>query len=102
MIKLIDILKETKVTPKGNYKFKIGELAKEMAGDEDDVIIIDVCPNWKEAENYSKNPDYNPYTLDPYVGYYVDEENANQPWYLVKYPNNQQIRWMDEYDLEKK
>lgn len=101
-IEIIDTLAETKITPKGNYKFKIGEIAKEMAGDEDDVIIMDICANWEAVEKYNKNPDYNPYTLDPYVGYYVDEENANQPWYLVKYPNSQKISWIDEYDLEKK
>ena len=101
MIKLTEILDEYKINKPVTYKYKIGEIVRELYGDEESCKILDRRPNWEAVE---KNPVEKKYIfqrifyLDPDP---VEDDNTmNEPWYLIQWLEHNKdatpVWWIEE------
>ena len=98
-IKLITILKEALDVSWNPYeeKFKVGDKAKEIYGDEELCKILDKRQNWNEVETNPVKKSYIPMYIP------ADPEVEKESWYLIQYLEHNANRkpvWVPESNLE--
>ena len=101
MIKLTEILDEYKVNKPVTYKYKVGEIVRELYGDEESCKILDRRPNWEAVE---KNPVEKKYIFQrifyPDPDPVEDDNTMNEPWYLIQWLEHNKdatpVWWIEE------
>jgi hypothetical protein len=97
-IKLSNILNEVKINNPDPYKYKVGEIVRELYGDEESCKILDRRPNWAAVE---KNPVEKKYIFQyPDPDPDEDDNTMNEPWYLIQWLEHNKdatpVWWIEE------
>jgi hypothetical protein len=97
MIKLTEILNEYKVNKPTTYKYKVGEIVRELYGDEESCKILDRRPNWEAVISNPTNREY------IFQHPYEDDNTINEPWYLIQWLEHNKDAsptWWTEEELQ--